>query len=270
LVVPNPPTKLQVYGISHTQLRIEWDEPEFAENVAQYIVEWDTVIDFNSGTFGNPMGSQTVLSADANPRKDVQAISISGPSKPSGFPNQIAKVDGTFRVLVYGQKTPPLHWDVSALDMEAALNALTTVRHVDVERNVVGHGFTWLVTFTDMLYGGSQYGRLAVDKTGLKGTGSEVQVKDYPAVLSLKCTSTKDVSVCYMDNCVTVSHSANAAAVKSALAGFGQIDVKFSSDKKTVCDNKGDATITFALDMDDISVAYPKKIAVLALAATLQ
>ena len=80
-------------------------------------------------------------------------------------------VSGTFVVGYDGARTPPLAHDVSAADMDAALEQLTTVGIVDVARNRNANGHNRVVTFT------SNVGDLApmeVSSTSLSGPDAEV------------------------------------------------------------------------------------------------
>ena len=48
---------------------------------------------------------------------------------------------GTYAIKVHGQEAR-VAWDVSAADLELALESLCTVRDVTVTRNIVEHGHT--------------------------------------------------------------------------------------------------------------------------------
>ena len=59
----------------------------------------------------------------------------------------VPPISGTFRVGYQGNMTPPLAPDVSALDMERALEALVTISDVTVARYRNSFGYSWHVTF---------------------------------------------------------------------------------------------------------------------------
>jgi len=64
----------------------------------------------------------------------------------------VAPLSGTFRVRFMGDSTPQLPCDISAADMEAAIEQLSTVGDVTVERFRNGFGFDWRVTFVTELW----------------------------------------------------------------------------------------------------------------------
>ena len=76
-------------------------------------------------------------------------------------------MSGTFTLQFDGQTTSDLDFDISADKMEAALQDLSTVNDVSVTREVVAHGFTWLVTFNKMAYAGDLAAELTASGVGI-------------------------------------------------------------------------------------------------------
>ena len=76
-------------------------------------------------------------------------------------------MSGTFTLQFDGQTTSDLDFDISADKMEAALQDLSTVNEVSVTREVVAHGFTWLVTFNKIAYAGDLAAELTASGVGI-------------------------------------------------------------------------------------------------------
>jgi hypothetical protein len=60
-------------------------------------------------------------------------------------------ISGSFRLEFRGHSTRSLEYNAAALEMKDALESLVTVGTVDVERNINGNGFNWVITFTSEL-----------------------------------------------------------------------------------------------------------------------
>lgn len=88
-----------------------------------------------------------------------------------------SKLGGTFVLSYMGQTTTPLRFDASSADVEAALEALSTVGDVTVSRSLpdVNRGFEWLVTFHSPVGVAVEHTGdmplLQLDTDGLTGTG---------------------------------------------------------------------------------------------------
>lgn len=95
---------------------------------------------------------------------------------------------GTFRLGFEGDSTPPIAHNASALDIESALEGLTTIADVTVERTINNNGYNYLVrflspnsdvpllyAFDDMLTGPSAAARVSTFADGSmpSGYGSE-------------------------------------------------------------------------------------------------
>ena len=143
---PGAPVLARLSAVSTTQMLVEWAAPvsDGGQPVSKYRVEWDRSPLFNSAD----LRTTSVLASAAAPTVDVQTISTAVP--PTKF------LAGTFTVSYLGQKTAQLPYDVSAKAMEQALEGLCTVKDVNVERNTIQHGHSWIITFTSMHYPGSQ------------------------------------------------------------------------------------------------------------------
>jgi hypothetical protein len=60
-------------------------------------------------------------------------------------------LDGTFTVAYEGEYSMDVDFDASAAEMKVALEAINTIDEVDVQRENLGSGFRWTVTFTKAL-----------------------------------------------------------------------------------------------------------------------
>jgi hypothetical protein len=231
----SPPTRLSVMGRSPTELYVSWDDPEFTGglDVTSYDVEWDTSITFDSAS-GSPMGHQSVNASPPSSVFDVQAMTTSASADDLG---------GFFRVTFNGQTTPELPHNVQAADMQTALNNLSTITGCTVTRNIVNHGHTWLVTFNNMEYEGSEYGQLQVHKRGLRGTNADVIVKGYVAVQHLRCyKSTGNFKLQFMgQETVDISHNANADTLRNAILALPNVH-----EVSVVYETRGETAHTFA------------------------
>ena len=82
-----------------------------------------------------------------------------------------------------GQQTSDLDFDISADKMEAALEDLSTVNQVSVTREIVAHGFTWLITFNKMTYAGDLNGQLTASRIGLFPSTASVNVESHRHII---------------------------------------------------------------------------------------
>merc|ERR1711871_1083687 len=114
---PDAPTKVQTSIINSSAVNISWSTPVnqggLSFPVNKYGVEWDA----NAGV------------------SEQQEVRISGAAS------------GTFLLSFEGQTTDPLLHDITALDLKAALEALSTIGQVTVHRNVDATHFVWSITF---------------------------------------------------------------------------------------------------------------------------
>ena len=180
-LVPPHVVRPLIEVMSSSEIMVQWSAPRSTggKPVTKYEVEWDTAADFSSNA-GRALGHDTVEATTRNPINDRQIVRVSGED------------DGTisgFFVLSYdGQRTRPLPWDISAVEMQLALFELATVGDVRVKRNKISKGYvdddvshvgyTWDVHFdaSKMTYPGVQYGYLMADSTGLRGTQARASV----------------------------------------------------------------------------------------------
>ncbi|KAL8005500.1 putative ankyrin repeat and fibronectin type-III domain-containing protein [Plasmopara halstedii] len=87
-------------------------------------------------------------------------------------------ISGTFKVAFgngeLSDSTPPLPHDVSATDLQNALENLVTIGAVNVTRSANGYGYNWVVTFLSEMK--SDLTLLSVDGTLLQGPGAKILV----------------------------------------------------------------------------------------------
>ena len=161
--VPQPPTQVSVSVHSNAELLVEFEAPRSngGNAVSKYLIEWDTNNDFDS-TGGMALGKTTIEASSASAIADVQRVTVSDSHT---TPN----LGGFFSLTHDGQTTELLAHDTSALAMKSALEALCTVTSVSVSRTIVANGFTWQLTFSDMLYGGNLLGKLTASGVALTG-----------------------------------------------------------------------------------------------------
>ena len=148
----------------------------------------------------------------------------------------------------------------SASDMEMALNAMSTIGSTSVSRNIVGHGHTWLVTFISMTYGGSLYGQLDVDATGLTGSNPSVLVKNSPPEQIVICSaSSGDVNLDFMGDTVSLAFDSSAEDVEDAMKAMSNVhdvDVRFASGQTQLCDDTTTYETTIMLRWDISATPY--------------
>ncbi|KAL3663537.1 hypothetical protein V7S43_011425 [Phytophthora oleae] len=85
-------------------------------------------------------------------------------------------ISGTFQVAFssggLSDTTPPLPHNISAIDMQTALESLVTIGAVNVTRSANGYGYNWVVTFLSEFK--NDLSLLNVDGTALQGPGARV------------------------------------------------------------------------------------------------
>jgi hypothetical protein len=92
--------------------------------------------------FISPVGDTALLDfKQVTTNSDVTVVGITETVK------GISPINGTFTIFFEGAFTNDLHFDASAADVQAALEALSTIGHVDVDREDTGNGFKWTVSF---------------------------------------------------------------------------------------------------------------------------
>ncbi|KAH8073996.1 hypothetical protein JL721_2552 [Aureococcus anophagefferens] len=172
---PDPPAYVRAEVVSPTELLVEWTAP------------------LNDG--GQPVTSFKVEydpSADRSPSAETTGDRYLG---------------GFFALSFDGQDTQALPYDASAAAVEAALESLCTVDDVT--------GYTWLVTFESVFYGGDQHTRFRSAYQGVSGHKLAVDGANL-----LSCAS-KEGGGHFPDATDCFRHSANASAV-ATLTGSRQ------------------------------------------------
>jgi hypothetical protein len=166
--LPPPPLLARATPVSNTEILVQWKPPLSFGGfpITKYVVEWSLNVDFDSNG-GNSIGFQDVPASILTGKAEVQAITTA---------NSATGIFGTFTLDYDGQTTPRLDFDISAAQMEKALNGLSSITDVTVSREVVGHGFTWLVTFNQMTYAGDLSGELTASDVGLYPASATVTV----------------------------------------------------------------------------------------------
>lgn len=123
---------VQVAG--NSEALVQWEPPAHDSGlpVVRYLVEWDTSLAFSTSA-GMPLGSVLVDygSAFAPVVDEVTVTCAAG-----GFNN----LGGSFAIVVTGQSTGRLPYNIQAVDLKGALEALSTVDTVSVTRNIVNYG----------------------------------------------------------------------------------------------------------------------------------
>ena len=87
-------------------------------------------------------GSAQIDAIDINGISEVQYVTTSATANDLG---------GTFTLTYHGQRTEQLPFDVSSEDMRNALMGLCTIDDVSISREIVGFGYTWMITFNSVL-----------------------------------------------------------------------------------------------------------------------
>jgi len=163
------PLLARVTPVSNTALLVQW-KPSASNGglpVTKYIVEWSLNVDFDSNG-GNIVGFHDIPATTITGKAEVQAVTTA---------NSGTGVFGTFTLNYDGQETRRLDFDISTAEMVHALEELSTIHDVSVSREVVGHGFTWLVTYNQMNYAGDLAGELTASDVGLYPASASVVVE---------------------------------------------------------------------------------------------
>ena len=199
--------------------------------VTRYLVAWDAL-----GQDGHAAGAtqDSILYST----EEVQVIQTTSTANDLG---------GSFRVSFEEHSTADLSYDISADDMEAALEALPTIGDVEVSRSFVDtvkprNGMKWTVTFvshkinvpslTVSTDAGATFGTIAA-AGGLTGTGAKVAVST--TVTALKGFEQQTISISTSSNNLAGTFSigfsgsetnqlavdSSAAVVEAALEGLG-------------------------------------------------
>ncbi|RHZ42406.1 hypothetical protein DYB26_009680, partial [Aphanomyces astaci] len=277
--VPGVVSALRVDVVSDTQLLVQWQDPleNGGQNVTEFNVEWYT---------GAAKWNQIVKNADfSDGVNDIEVISVSAPSV-GGFPY----LDGTFQLMFDNQVTDELPFDISAVKLQQVLQALCTIDAVLVTRELGPNGYTWLVTFAQVMYAGNQftqYASLLQNQIGhrLSVLGNNLLVcsdiartncerytvnggetisptavtGSVPEVQTLLCTAGAGhmFQLNYMGYVTTpISSTATLAQVTAALASLPYVKttVGFSIGQVSVCDAATPlpVTVQFNSEMGDV------------------
>lgn len=126
----------------------------------------------------------TFLSGHVGPQELIEAFpsdSWTG-NNPGIYVSSVQKgvqpISGTFKLAFasggLSETTPPLNHDISASDLEHALENLVTLSQVNVTRSGNGYGYNWIVTFVTDLK--NDISLLGVDGTLLHGPSVRIMV----------------------------------------------------------------------------------------------
>jgi hypothetical protein len=145
---------------SATSLSLSYDVPQHDDSlsVTTHVIESDTSSSFD------PVDDYMYMSASMSVVPEVQQILVSFRAGDS------VKSRGGAFALTFGRRTTaPLDFDISANDLEIALNILISTRHVAVALVVVtnavfNHGFKWQVMYQGV---SGDIGLLLVDSSRL-------------------------------------------------------------------------------------------------------
>jgi len=160
--VPSLPRHVKVFSGSDYVLNVQFSSSlkSGGQPISHYTVQYDTAETFNSGVNGAPLGSVLVPSNDIAFVPEVQLLSV---VVQDGF-----HPSGTFVLSFLGQSTGELDFNISASSMEVALEKLSTVNDVSVNRELFcspelgrsncgkDRGYVWMVTFNDVIENGMQ------------------------------------------------------------------------------------------------------------------
>lgn len=129
--VPSPPLNLRVFVAADKSLSVQFNMASLSggQPISSYRVQWDTDPAFNSGYRNAPLEEIDILSsATSGSRADVQIVSV---VSQVGY-----NPSGTFVLAYLGQKTPELDYNISASGLKSALENLSTINKVDVNRQL--------------------------------------------------------------------------------------------------------------------------------------
>ncbi|KAG4226736.1 hypothetical protein PC116_g24861, partial [Phytophthora cactorum] len=146
-----------------TALEITVPEPVFKR---AYGYEWK--ITFLAGH----VGPQELVQVSPSDRWTGNKAGIVVDSVQTG----LQPISGTFRVAFasggLSDTTPPLAHNISAADMQTALESLVTIGAVNVTRSANGYGYNWVITFISEFK--NDISLLSVDGTELQGPGAKI------------------------------------------------------------------------------------------------
>ena len=195
-IIPFPVVRPEITVVSDSEILVQWTAPRFysGKPVTKYEIEWDTAASFTTNN-GRALGTAQVDSVDASPINDRQIVRVSATAN---------DLSGYFVLSYDGQRTRPLSFDVSAVDMKKALEDLATVASgggVQVYRNMLEkahvddrahYGFSWDIHFdaSKMIYPGNQYEHLSTDDSGIRGTHASANMAQLTEKQELRCLTT--------------------------------------------------------------------------------
>ena len=139
------------------------------DSSSNLLVSWEKSSDFQ----GDEVTAYKLEWWDAVGSHEVQKIKLSASSA----------ITGTFTVTFNGETTDHLLWNIDATGMTAALDTLTTIQHVEVERSaIISNGYEWTVTFLGDT--GNLPDQLIINKIGLSASGSASNVIELASTVS--------------------------------------------------------------------------------------
>ncbi|CAE7918612.1 unnamed protein product, partial [Symbiodinium sp. KB8] len=231
--VPSQPRYFEQKVLSDTKLLVQWGAPLYSGGlpVTRYEVEWDTDINFESPS--RLSRTMRVVAEDSQPVQDIERVTVS-------FDDDVGR-GGTFGLTYHGQ-TIRIDWNEAAVNMKAKLESLSVVNQVHVTRNILAHGYTWLVTFVDMPYSGDLAGEMSVDSTGLLGTNPTVSLDWTEEVQAVVCNGFSTTASSFRlryhgEFSNTIYGDSTEEEVYDALQNiYGMEDVQVSFAGSTACE----------------------------------
>jgi len=146
---------------------------------------WTVTFGSNAGSGGFPQlevlgydATATTWSAAGSTANAVNGADTDTFAVADGVSGTSSVLSGEFTLEFDGQRTGYLSYDISAANLEAALDALSTVGDVDVSRSNVDEngGYTWSVTFLSNL---GDVSELIPDGLDIVGTAATVSVAQH-------------------------------------------------------------------------------------------
>jgi len=161
--VPTAPLAVRVRVLAENCVQVQFNLPrsDGGQPISGYKVQYDFNAAFNSGTNDGPFNEVDIPSSSVSPRQDIQLVSVV--SKAGFHPA------GTFVLIFDGLQTGELDFNISAVGMKTALEKLTSINTVNVERFLFcsqetgrnncnnERGYTWRITFVDVILNGNQW-----------------------------------------------------------------------------------------------------------------
>jgi hypothetical protein len=155
LQLPEEPSYVYAFTLSPNETLVSWEAPSHhgGSTIKKYKVEWDYVSTFDSSE-DNEAHGLAYVDATSYQVYDVQAITLTGLE--GTYPG------GTFRLAFNGKETYELEYDSLDVEIEQALEDLSTINDVSVSRHLIcsreigmnqcqdPRGYTWLITFKDV------------------------------------------------------------------------------------------------------------------------